>query len=220
MDDKTRPHEYCRRRLWSRTFAAASVLFFMCLAGLWAGCTPTKRYQVLSIFFDGVPDPNAPPPKVNTFEEFPTEKPGKPRTVLASTHKPFADNNCAPCHKSNPQTAFEVSAFNTDQCLECHKSILKKYPVMHAPVAAKACLWCHEPHEAPAPHLLREPAPPVCVQCHEKELLSPLPPEHLAAKQSCLDCHTAHGGERHGLLRAQSLPTTLPTTKPAAGGNL
>ena len=43
----------CRRRTFQLLVCAA-------IACLWAGCTAQKKYQVLSIFFDGVPNPDAP----------------------------------------------------------------------------------------------------------------------------------------------------------------
>jgi predicted CXXCH cytochrome family protein len=90
--------------------------------------------------------------------------------------------------------------------------------MIHAPVAAKACLWCHNPHESGLPALLRDPAPTVCVQCHEKDLLGPKPPEHLLPDSKCLDCHLGHGGVKKYQLRADVQPGPPPTTVPTGGG--
>ena len=56
------------------------------------GCAdPQKRYEVLSFFFDGVPDPTAPKKQSSRLG-------GSGRRTVV--HKPFADNLCNSCHQN------------------------------------------------------------------------------------------------------------------------
>ena len=61
-----------------------------------AGCgSPRERYQTLSTFFDGVPDPDA--VTKPTFEQ------GTLVTVATrhvTQHAPYRDNKCDACHRS------------------------------------------------------------------------------------------------------------------------
>lgn len=193
------------------------------LMGLWTGCTPEKRYKVLSFLFDGVPDPNAPVVRsAGSGDEASTTQPtAGNRGPVQSIHKPFADNQCSSCHKSDTTGGYEVSAVNPTICLDCHQTVTTQHPVMHAPVVSKACLWCHSPHDSPTTALLREPPPGVCTQCHDRDLLGPKPPEHLQPSVNCLECHVAHGSEKRNLLRKNVAilnPPASPTTQPAEGG--
>ena len=70
------------------------------------GCgTPEKRYEVLSFFFDGVPNPNA-ELAAQTSER--VRRSGG--TVALVRHKPFVDENCVACHKSAEQRDFSEHA--------------------------------------------------------------------------------------------------------------
>ena len=215
MDSTNRPNTSRCARRWGVVFCYLAVAAF----GLswWTGCgSPEKRYKVLSFFFDGVPDPHAPKVAVRPGEAAAAAV-GKVRPLVASVHKPFADNNCAACHKGGPESGFELSAINSNVCITCHERVLHEYPIMHAPVSALACMWCHNPHDSPQPALLREPAPAVCTQCHEKDLLGPKTPEHLLKDSKCLDCHLGHGGVKPYQLRSDlPIATALPTTAPSA----
>lgn len=202
-------------RLWRPICIAVACC---ALVGAWGGCNAQKRYQVLSFFFDGVPDPNAPPEGRRGSLD------GRPRARIYM-HKPYADGianpnadgTCNGCHTGNPQmSVFETMntlSIESKVCLKCHDRVLREYPVMHGPVVSVECLRCHAPHESSHPALLAKTSPAVCVQCHDRELLPPPPEEHLNPKADCLECHSGHGALRHGLLKVRpaTLPTTLPT---------
>ena len=195
-------------RHWRGPVAALFVFFIGGLASLQLiGCTdPQKRYQVLSFFFDGVPDPNAPKKQ--------SSKHGASggRTVV---HKPFADNLCNSCHQ-NSTDIFARAQVREDVCLNCHSNVPTQYAVMHGPVVNNACQMCHSPHSSALPHLLKQPAPALCAQCHDADAMlvmhkrQPIDP-----KQSCIDCHSGHGGSNHQLLLATpAAPATRPTPAP------
>ena len=189
-----------------------------CLALVWAtgaviGCSsPQARYRVLSVFFDGVPNPDAQVTRTQSAQNDPTAVYRKPTN---SVHKPFAANDCSACHTGGAEAAIgssgSESVLDSDICMKCHQPIPTQFAVMHAPVAAKACLFCHDPHEASQPHLLKMPAPMLCTQCHDRSLLGKKPPEHLDEKMNCLECHTGHGGDHKFFVRQSHAPATQPS---------
>jgi predicted CXXCH cytochrome family protein len=182
---------------------------------LWLGCTSESRYRVLSFFFDGVPDPRE---QVATGGSVRGRLPGGQPMVVFS-HRPFAEDKCDACHAGGVTALFRPApdTVTSDVCLRCHQDVTSQYSVMHGPVSSVECLWCHAPHEANYPWLLRQPAPDVCVQCHTTELLGPDPPDHKIATVDCFNCHVGHGAEQHGLLKRQITPASMPTTSPIGG---
>ena len=174
-----------------------------------AGCADQqRRYEVLSFFFDGVPDPTAPQKQSMKVSS------GGRRTVV---HKPYADNLCNSCHL-NTSDIFARAQVRQDVCLDCHSNVPTQYPVMHGPVVNNACQMCHSPHSSAVPHLLRQPAPAVCTQCHEPAAVQLMHEQvPFDAKQSCIDCHSGHGGTDHKLLLSSPKATpAASTTQPAA----
>ena len=177
------------------------------------GCatsTPQERYQVLSFFFDGVPNPDA-PPRRNAGR---TDQSGR-RTVV---HKPYGDNQCNSCHL-NTSDIFSRAQVREDICLTCHAGTPVQYAVMHGPVVNNACQMCHVPHSSALPHLLKQPAPAVCIQCHEPEGLRLMHKQPLDPGASCIDCHSGHGGSNHSLLLslASQPPAAAPAAPPSPG---
>lgn len=156
------------------------------------GCSVEKNYELLSFFFDGVPDPNAMPVLAST---------GDPAAMRASptytAHPPYVENRCVECHGR----AFTTSGVDSGVCLKCHEGVRDAYPYMHGPVAFGACLMCHVPHESAYSALLKGEPIKVCGQCHGPGMLdSERVPEHADAT-SCLGCHTGHGGTARYMLR-------------------
>jgi predicted CXXCH cytochrome family protein len=180
------------------------------------GCSSHKRYRVLSFFFDGVPNPDAPKNSLSARRSVS----GKPIFV----HQPFAEKKCDACHL-NSQDIFARAKMRPGACVDCHKGVRDEYPVMHGPVAAEACTMCHAPHQATQAHLLKAATPKVCVQCHDEATLGTTVAEHQNPKSDCTGCHSGHGGtDRHFLKIAMgpAAPTTAPVhddARPPAGGN-
>lgn len=179
------------------------------------GCsTPRQRYQVLSVFFDGVPNPDAPK---KIFAVAPTTGPTVVHAVILSVHKPYQDpNGCNVCHRGDNGEIqdFEL-AYN--KCVRCHPKTASSHKLMHGPVAREACKWCHTPHESAQLHLLKDTSIKVCTQCHDQQLLSNFPPQHTDGKTDCLTCHNGHGGDQRYFLKPLPQPQTqpAPNTQPA-----
>jgi predicted CXXCH cytochrome family protein len=184
------------------------------LVGGWLGCSARERYRVMNFFFDGVPNPDA---------AIAGRGGGSGAAPIVVTHKPFAEQNCNACHTGNVENALYSPAsavVSPTICLKCHQDVPHQYPVMHGPVAAVECLFCHAAHEASYPALLWKKTPDLCMQCHTRELLDPTEPAHLVADSDCLRCHFGHGGPERGLLkvaRSSSPFTTAPATAPSGG---
>lgn len=189
-----------------RRRAPVAALLILLLGGavsvLLIGCaSPEQRYEVLSLFFDGVPDPNAP--------KNPPSRVGGASGRTTVVHKPFADNLCNSCHQ-NSSDIFARAQVSQDVCLNCHSNVPTQHAVMHGPVVNNACQICHSPHSSALPHLLKQPAPALCAQCHEPDTMQVMHKRHpVDPKQSCIDCHSGHGGSDHKLLLATTRPALL-----------
>jgi predicted CXXCH cytochrome family protein len=160
-----------------------------------SGCgTPRQRYEVLSFFFDGVPNPDAVKKSANNAETVVRA------TRIVSQHKPYAENACAACHRT---ATGDIQEFNEayKRCLKCHEKVPQGRRLMHGPVVREACRWCHAPHESAEPALLKDAPIKVCTQCHDRNLLGNNPPEHLDGTTSCLQCHYGHGGNARYFLK-------------------
>src|SRR5262245_55403525 len=178
MDRRTRPTR-------PRRICIAVVLPLVISFGIWPGCTPEKRYRVLSFFFDGVPDPSLAAAQAHGAGVRGRGPGGEPMIVFS--HKPFAEEKCEACHAGGVNALFRPlpQSVSATTCLKCHKDATRQYVVMHGPVANVECLWCHAPHEANFKPLLKMKSPDVCLQCHTPELLSSEPIEHTMTGADC-----------------------------------
>ncbi|USN99288.1 MAG: hypothetical protein H6810_01015 [Phycisphaeraceae bacterium] len=198
-----------RGRLW----CGVSCIAVLALPLVWAGCSIKKHYELLSFFFDGVPNPNAMPIAAAA---------GDPRTMRQSptysAHRPYLDGQCAECHGRG----FSTTSVEPTVCLKCHQSVQREHRFMHGPVAFGACLLCHVPHESAYASLFKGDSRQVCMQCHDKTMLSGADvPEHLDDTTACLTCHYGHGAEVRYMLRdREATPQNPPRdgAEPGRGG--
>lgn len=199
------PRTRRRKGAWSRRCALIGLLLI--LAGNWFGCVTEKNYKVLSFFFDGVPDPNAPPVALDEF----TADGQRVVRAVAFIHKPYAEGKCDACHTNATGSFDDYDKVDDATCLKCHQDVPDEWPRMHGPVALGQCGLCHQPHESSVPALLKDDPQKVCGTCHLTELLPAEPPDHFT-NRNCLDCHLGHGGTDRGLLRIDFTPTTREST--------
>lgn len=166
----------------------------------WVGCSVERDYKMLSLFFDGVPDPSVIRSNADAIR-FAKETGG---TVYV--HPPFANNQCGECHKDlSGEMARKV---DPTLCFRCHEAAANEHPKMHGAVSAGACVFCHSPHESTVKHLLRDHAPKICIQCHTaKSFGDPPAPVHADMNRDCLECHFGHGGPERFFLRPGWLET-------------
>jgi predicted CXXCH cytochrome family protein len=188
-------------RRFGRTTLAGWLMLVAGLLGIIGllGCgTPKEQYKTLSVFFDGVPNPDS--PTLSRVDSQGQVVKGAPR--ILSQHKPYQENQCSACHRSS---SGEIQDFELafGACVKCHKKVATEHTLMHGPVAREQCKWCHTPHQSTELALLRDTPIKVCTQCHDSQLLSNTPPEHVDGVTSCLTCHFGHGGEKRNFLKTE-----------------
>lgn len=196
--------------------SALALAGLLTLAGMGlAGCgDPQSRYKMLSFFFDGVPEPGAPPRPKNarrglgrSAEEdlVATSRPTSAPAVAAVEapliyHAPFKDpKKCKFCH--DPGKSFGTP--DADTCRQCHKRHYDQQwdDWTHGPVALGQCSLCHVAHSSRYAGLLTAPMPDLCLGCHDPKRTMERPYHATAAVQPCTTCHDPHfAGNRQLLL--------------------
>ncbi len=155
------------------------------------------RYQVLSVLFDGVPNPEK---KLMTRDSLTLA--GNKVTVptrLNRTkselffHSPYQDNSCNDCHQSAISNALQEKL--PDLCYECHDDFKEEYSYLHGPVASGACLTCHHPHLAKNESLLVRTGREMCLYCHQPRDVARVEDHEGEEQTICIDCHNPHGGD-------------------------
>lgn len=214
IEDRGRTLVPARRQRRSRAKSRRLLLFAAaCLIPcLWLGCSVQKHYDILSFFFDGVPDPAMLASGKLSLAQV------KEAGGTIYTHPPFAEEKCAECHRGRAGSM--LTTVESAVCLKCHGGIPEQHPMMHGPVAASACLWCHAPHESIHKQLLRDRAPNLCRQCHGPgQMGNPTSPAHTDLQRDCLECHTGHGGTARYFLRSLiKEDAASPQREPALNG--
>ena len=209
----------------ARRSATSSLLALLAAGAALAACSVEENYRVLSFFFDGVPDPDAPVPELELRPvavdpaEFarmtPEERAGLlGRRIKAPTvyfHKPVAERRCEECHaieRVGGNTSFPsgvptlVVPLN-QLCFRCHDDKRGKRYV-HGPVASGLCTVCHHPHQSSNPFLLRAAVQAdLCEQCHVGELFWTREQHAQYGDTACSACHDPHTSERAMLLRPE-----------------
>ncbi|MCY2926687.1 MAG: cytochrome c3 family protein [Planctomycetota bacterium] len=170
-----------------------------------AGCgDPQSRYKVLSFFFDGVPEPGAPPrprgvrrglgaagPEDLVATSRPTSGPAGAAAAAEAPlvyHAPFKDpRKCKFCH--DPSKSFGAPA--ADTCRQCHKPHYDQQwdDWTHGPVALGQCSLCHTAHSSRYAGLLTAPMPDLCLGCHEAKRTLERPYHATATVQACTNWH-------------------------------
>ena len=183
----------------------------MCLA-----CSQTTRYQVLSFFFDGVPEPGharATADALGGDRNRPAVEPSP--AVLPKryyTHTPFRENRCQGCH--DPTSGQLIRSVSEGLCRTCHADLIADARFVHGPAAVDDCTACHHFHGASFPNQLLVDPVATCLNCHDREDLSggdhhPSAPTPLSVgatrqaddQRSCVECHNPHAGDNRFFLK-------------------
>jgi predicted CXXCH cytochrome family protein len=135
--------------------------------------------------------------------------------TAASTHDPFASEDCGACHasadKKNPGAVADKSS---ELCLKCHDDpgVDGKTPFAHLHGGpAGSCVDCHNPHNSAEEHLLHAPPTALCGGCHvDKVPAAGARVVHAPIEKpaSCVQCHQPHGSNTPHLLSA-AFPITF-----------
>jgi predicted CXXCH cytochrome family protein len=163
------------------------------VAAMVTGCNASSRYEILSLFFDGVPPPVKPtPPESSTGMPAESEQ---PRKVAYGAHGPYAARLCNACHVTGAGNALILPR---DQlCFHCHEFKLDKRYI-HGPLASGGCLACHDPHGSQYRYFLVSESDSFCSRCHESLARVGV---HAGVAEQCTSCHDAHMSAKEYLLR-------------------
>jgi predicted CXXCH cytochrome family protein len=174
-----------------------------CILMLLCGCDTISRHKVLTTVFDGVP--SLPPPE-QVCAEYAEKKVTALRDELSgkkaaddikpagdiSRHPPYEEKKCDSCHDKTTQSGFVAPV--KELCFVCHTGFFKG-SFVHGPVAAGDCLFCHEPHTARYPSLLKKGISETCAGCHREERIASALHNKVADKKIvCAECHNPHYG--------------------------
>lgn len=190
--------------MWS---VAAALLGLLVMVG----CTTDTNRRWLTVFFDGVPDPNA--PKNTNQAPVRLDEDGKPlgdAVFVASTnfaavkapkftfHPPYEEKKCTECHVS--KFSVKMKGPEKQVCFECHDDFLGKLKFKHQPADNGECHACHDPHGSPLPKMVKFVGKKACSECHD-DFLENAKVKHAPAESGeCLSCHAPHGSTNKFLL--------------------
>jgi predicted CXXCH cytochrome family protein len=135
-----------------------------------------------------------------------------------NVHGPVAAGACGSCHlahaSNNPKL---LIGQGTQLCLTCHTEM--KTQMAEAKFKHKAveqdCTKCHDPHASNYPKQTKMPPAKLCTSCHEHDKIKTAAMDAkykhsvVTADNACLNCHTAHGGDREKLMRADPLKVCM-----------
>lgn len=176
---------------------------------LFAACSATSSYDVLSFLFDGVPPPESsevtplgPPAPPELLAEPVVE--GPPPPARNSVHRPYAEGRCDKCHASREGKPADISSIFQGVpmllkpveklCLQCHTIEAKKF--LHAPAISGQCIFCHEPHRSPTHHMLLMPTTrELCVRCHRGATFLTEEAHAKYGERECVECHDPHAAD-------------------------
>jgi predicted CXXCH cytochrome family protein len=169
---------------------------------LTTSCSPSESGEILSIFFDGVPE-NVDESEVTDttlIAENPQEKTNllkKPKNKI-NFHPPYQSKDCDDCHESS--FGNELIEQPPELCYTCHDDFQTEFAVLHGPVASGYCTQCHNPHFSKNPSLLIKKGQDICLSCHEKKDVLKNDVHLEIEDTNCTDCHNPHGGEDRFLI--------------------
>lgn len=180
----------------------------LCLVTLtaWAlslACSQPTRYQMLSFFFDGVPEPGRAGGAGDAQTGDRTRPAVEPSPAVQPkryyAHTPYRKNRCEGCH--DPTSGQLIRSVSEGLCLICHSKLIADARFVHGPVAVNDCTVCHHFHGAPFPNLLLVDPVATCLNCHDRVDLSA--GDHHAAldQRSCEECHNPHAGDDRFFLK-------------------
>lgn len=177
-----------------------SVILLVNLAFIISACS----YKTLTVFFDGVPNPNDTLMLAsnNVTNQSNTERINEINAIKAGPdvnyHMPYLDKACTSCHDENLIGKFVKP--EPDLCYQCHEDFSKTYAVLHVPVEMGECTSCHSPHSSENRKLLVRTGQKLCFGCHDEGDIMKQETHKEIGTSDCIECHNPHGGSESYLL--------------------
>jgi predicted CXXCH cytochrome family protein len=174
-----------------KIITVASFLFIV------LACNPQTSYKTLSIFFDGVPDPDKPniadSLAADSLDAQNTENiTATKKSVSWIIHDAYSKETCGDCHDKSQ--AYKILEPLPELCYQCHDDFSEQYEILHAPLEDGECSECHNPHKSKNAALLIAPPKKICFGCHDFEDIKENEAHEDIEPGDCLDCHNPHGG--------------------------
>jgi len=181
-----------------------------------SACSVADNYQLLSFFFDGVPNPKLEAERRRAAEEARRKAEEERAKRLGRKvdraphflHTPFRQQRCDGCHlamKPQPgvprwlQGLGRLKAPKEELCKQCHEAPEARY--VHGPVAAIACSTCHHHHDSPYPYqLLAKDSGTLCAKCHTGDTFLTEKKHEEYKDEQCVDCHNPHASQHRYFL--------------------
>lgn len=122
IDYKTSSNERNQKNRILFLYSTAVVILF--------SCSSSTKHQILSTFFDGVPDPNAKPKaivdslKADSLANIKNENYKTVNEVKFVFHPPYKNRLCKDCH--NLERSNQLTKPIPDLCYKCHEKFSKK----------------------------------------------------------------------------------------------
>ncbi len=182
-------------------------LLFFLLVVVIINCSITeKRYKVLRVFLDGVPDPNqAKKESISPGEQSPGGEDIPKQTgreaLNKSLHPDFAARQCDKCHNKSATNFLKKK--KEEFCFICHDESDFKGNFIHGPVAVRDCQACHFPHRSKHEKLLKVDRAGICLMCHLQEdvAANDVHEDLDFEKGACTECHDPHVAESEFFLK-------------------
>lgn len=170
-------------------------------------CNISKHYNTLTIFFDGVPNPDKQKQAQTDSSRLGVKQiTGRKEAGLTenikhglSIHPDYLNKSCAKCHQAAQGSRLKQR--QPELCYQCHTPFDNKFKKIHGPAAAGFCTVCHGAHKSQHKALLKMPARQVCQHCHESGDVAKNEAHKEISSVECLECHDPHGGQTSNLLK-------------------
>lgn len=163
-------------------------------------CSPKISHNMLSFFFDGVPDPLeiSKISSVDTLNISDTAQVISPVVKIARPslfmHLPYEQKDCMSCH--DKRSPGDLTMSEPGLCYSCHENFDNKYKYLHGPVSEGYCSLCHNPHMSETAKLLSRKGQELCYFCHSPEDILSLKTHTEIENSDCQSCHNPHGMNR------------------------
>jgi predicted CXXCH cytochrome family protein len=133
-------------------------------------------------------------------------------------HGPVAAGACGACHQAHASNTPKLLISNgRELCLSCHtemKNQMKTVKFTHKAVEQE-CTNCHDPHASDFPKQIKSAPFDLCTSCHEHDKIKHDATEAknkhsvVTTGNSCINCHTAHGGDLPKLMRTEQIKVCM-----------
>lgn len=177
----------------------AILLFF-------AACSVQNNYSTLSLFFDGVPNPEEARKAalVDSLNAIAADSLVLPQNATSEFlfHQPFLGKKCAECHNKGRMGSLNQPM--PELCNQCHIDFSEQYSFDHGPAVGGFCTECHDPHKSKEEKLLKRSGLELCMQCHDATMVFESTFHDPGNEIDCIICHNPHGSDNYAMLEKGS----------------